>query len=340
MPKTKRKPTEKWVHPNYKRCYCYNRNGIVYFSINTKRIASNPSILFEPKNKQLALQYLNLYSEKLLSGVIPQPKTLYELLEEYKQSEFTTLKSNSQEVLTYTFSKYINQDYKLDDMLKFKSDLMNVFDKSKLSNNTKNDILIKLRIVLNFGVKIGWLKENVLKDVKFRKDPKKDLDFTFEDYEKVIKVIPPKYIDYIRVLKFLRYSGCRVTEAINLKDSSLLSDKIEIHGKGDKIRYIYNDYIDEYDFIFPNRKVTWKLSPTFRTNFMIFIKAYKVKWVGFHAIRKLRETELIDKYNLPDNIVAEMIGHTLEVQAKVYRQMRSEKEKVKFAEAYKSKYSE
>lgn len=340
MPKTKRKPSEKWTHPTYKKCYCYNRNGLVYFSINTQRIASNPSISFEPKNKQIALQYLNLYSEKLLSGVIPQPKTLYELLEEYKQSEFTTLKSNSQQTNTYVLYKYISQDYKLDDLLKFKSDLLAQLEVSNLTNNTKNGVLSKIRTILNFGIKIGWLKDNVLKDVKYRKDAKKELNFTFADYDNVIKAIPADRLDMIRLLKFLRYSGCRINEAITLKDSNLLKDKIEIHGKGDRTRYIYNAYIDEYDFIFPNGKVCWQFTGYFRSTFRNYCKQYNIKWVGFHAIRKLRETELIDKYNLPDSIVAEMIGHTLEVQAKVYRQMRSEKEKVKFAEAYKNKDSE
>lgn len=340
MPKTKRKPSEKWNHPNYKKCYCYNRNGIVYFSINTKRIASNPTIAFEQKNKQLALQYLDLYAGKFLSGIIEKPRTLFELLEEYKQTEFTTLKENSKLTNTYVFVKYINKDYSLNDLLLFKSDLLAQLEQTDIKNNTKNNILAKLRVVINFGIKIGWLKENVLKNVKFRKDAKKELDFTFEDYENLINAIPNTRIDIIRLLKFLRYSGCRINEALTLKDNNLLKDKIEIHGKGDTIRYIYNHYIDEYDYIFPNRKVEWNFSYTFTSSFDKHCKRLNVKWTGFHSLRKLRETELIDKYNLPDNLVAEMIGHTLEVQAKVYRQMRSEKDKLRLAEEYKGKVSE
>ena len=335
MPKNKRKPTEKWNHPAYRHCYAFNRNGVVYFSINSRRIVCKPQITFEPKNKTLALRYLDVYAKQLLDGVLEDPKTLFQLLEYYHSSQFKTLKANSQQIITYTLGKYIKSDYNLSNLLQFKSDLLQRLDNSELTNNTKNNVLSSIRLILNYGVKIGWLKENVLNGIKYRKDATKELNYTFEDYEILIQHLATKDINAVRLIKFLRHSGCRINEAITLKTSSLLDNKIEIVGKGDRIRYIYNQFIDEYDFIFPNKQVVWDFNAnSFKALIHYYCKGNNLKWYGFHTLRKLRETELIDKYNLPDNLVAEILGHTLEVQAKTYRQMRNEKDKEKFANLY------
>lgn len=337
MPKTKRNSKEKWNHPNYRHCYAYNRDGVVYFSINTKRMVCKPSIPFTTANKHLALQYLDLYIQKHLDGVIEQPKTLFDLLEEYHNTQFKTLKSNSQLQKKYILNKYITKDYLLKDLLKFKVELITRLETLNINNQTKNNILILIRSVLNFGIKIGWLKENIFVNIRYKNTTKNEVNYTFEDLDLLINTLSTKQENIKRLLKFIRYSGCRIAEAVNLKTENLLEDRIEIFGKGDRTRYIMNAYIDEYDYIFPNRQVLWDSGIiTIKTDLKIYCKKQGFKWSGFHAIRKLRESELIDKYKLPDNLVAEMFGHSLEVQAKVYRQKRSEKDKKEFAELYKT----
>ena len=340
MPKTKRKPTEKWEHPQLKRCYCYNRNGIVYFSINTKRIASNPTIKFTASNKSVALELLNAYLNASKQGLSTnKERSLFDLLEEYKRTHFATLSPKTQHSKKWVITKYITKNYNLDNLQEFKADLIEQLNQSAINSNTKNKVINIIKAILNYGISLGYLSDNILNNTKFRKEPTREIKLTLANLDLIINNC--EYEDTRLLLLFLRYSGCRIMEALQLTSADLLIDRIRIKGKGNYLRYINNDFIDEYNIIFPNNEIKWgSREQTHRTRVYNIAQRLNIEWQGFHDIRKLRETELIDKYNLPDNIVSEIIGHTLVVQANTYRQKRNESDKEAIAKKYKQKSAE
>jgi integrase/recombinase XerD len=63
------------------------------------------------------------------------------------------------------------------------------------------------------------------------------------------------------ILDFLLYSGVRINELINIKHSDWQANQLKIHGKGNKVRYIFLPdflikHLDPYstDYLFLNQR--------------------------------------------------------------------------------------
>lgn len=122
------------------------------------------------------------------------------------------------------------------------------------------------------------------------------------------------------MLLTLAYTGCRVSEMLQIKITDVKSDKIEITGKGDKPRFIY---------IPKKLKSVWKqylevkkddklLFPVTRVTVGNILKHYagqariKLDKVHPHALRHLFAINIAES-NLNKSILKQLLGHALDV---------------------------
>lgn len=153
---------------------------------------------------------------------------------------------------------------------------------------------------------------------------KSDKSIEFKDLSDIIsKVKNTKHRLFIR---FLYYSGARVSEMLHLKlkDGSLSRDKLEVifktTGKGNRDRTIritkeiYDEILNVFDskskensrgYLFYNKQ---KNSPTYSRNY-IFKITKSLGNFSCHNLRHSRATNLIDE-GVPLNSVSEFLGHS------------------------------
>ena len=119
------------------------------------------------------------------------------------------------------------------------------------------------------------------------------------------------------MLDFLFYTGIRVSELVNIRHIDYQNKSLKVHGKGNKIRFIFvpdflvkyfNSFSDEYLFTTKNQK---KLNPI-QIRTMIYKKTRKAgvdKHISPHTFRRSFAT-LLNKKKCPLTTIQKLLGHS------------------------------
>jgi len=137
------------------------------------------------------------------------------------------------------------------------------------------------------------------------------------------------------LLFFLSKTGLRVAEAIQIRKTDIDDEFIQIKGKGGYIRHIPYKILGVADIV-EKMRATPNLNGRY---FKLTYNSYKTKFGeilakttidqqfrSFHSIRKYAENYLIKTQKIDMRIVAELLGHTLEIQQKHYYEIMSKSE--------------
>lgn len=260
---------------------------------------------------------------------------------------------------------------------RFKNNIMEYFKNKKISDiNEENILLWQIEIekkgfsysykktlyftlvgFYNFLIKFNYIDKNIVKNVgNFKNiyELKKDIDFfTYEDYKKFIDVIDNDL--YKLLFEFLFFTGVRLGEALALKNSDVLDDKIIINKTISKecfngnriitnpktkksIRTIQIDNIlkqklekhkkknfSNESFLFGDTK---PLSPSTIERYKNkYCKIANVKQIRIHDFRHSHATLLIYN-NVPIQDISKRLGHAnVSTTLDVYTHVIEDKEK-------------
>lgn len=208
------------------------------------------------------------------------------------------------------------------------------FENHQLSNSTKSKYLGYISSVFNYGIDNHYLEHNPInKSIIPKAVHKEVISFSPEEVEAILKMLMQlnKEITYGVVL-FSRYFGTRISETLSLKWSNINHEDIKFIRKGGKTARLPYDKFD--------RIISWINSQP-RSNDKLFnITSQKAglhlkqainsinadpninmiinDTLSFHAIRKMRENELIKLFKNEPKVVADFMGHTLAIQQKHY----------------------
>lgn len=327
MPRPRSK-SKRWDHPNFRWAYCYERDGMVYTSVYGHRLSTG--LAWVPSSRDFAMKMLTARVKYALSLEGDRPKlTIHEAIREYLEQKRMQISIENMRAMKLALSHIPNCDW-FDSNIIRKTILQKV---EGLSNWTAASRIAYIRSFFDWCCENEYLKKNpILKNLTPQKKRNENRSaFTESEMTAILdysKIHNPKLWE---LLNFLAKTGLRISEALSLTSADIDDEYIRVVGKGQYIRYIPYRAID-FDDIELYRQKKGKLFKTQRTVWQDGFTQLRTELgmtIGirsFHSIRKYFENKLIKEKNIEPRIVAELLGHTLQIQQKHYYEIMSKNE--------------
>ena len=330
------KNKERWYLPRTNQFfnfgYCYERGGKAYTYIQGhKRESTN--YLWLPSHKEYAInELMQRIVNQFTVQDIPGPAfTISQLQQKFINIHFKNFSQINKNKHLDAFRHFFKADLPLDPEI-IRENLNELIQISTLHQNTLNNLLNIIYTVFKFGVAEGYIERNPLLRAMIPKKVKTtNLVMTLKEICLLFKHFYKKNDpEMAYLILFIRLTGMRIEEVINLKWEDIHTKYFLIHGKGNRPRQFSLQlfpetktvikHLKKYQAINNGRVFRWINRKTPQQMLRDAMKKYKI-WVDgklFHSIRKFRENELIrdNRYDVVD--VAEIMGHTPQTQAKHY----------------------
>jgi integrase/recombinase XerD len=270
--------------------------------------------------------YVNSKSEQRSQA----PKYLLELYKEFISYAQVNLTHSTVQLYEMSFKDFIKivgnkplQQLSIRDIEYFKSVRNNV-----VSKTTINIQIRCLKAAFNHAIRIELIEKNPFKGVKqFALPQKEKLAFTNEELQSLFEVITDNIIR--RIVLFGLYTGCRLSEILNLQIKDLdfskkvliIRNKPDFKTKTGKIRQIpiseslqklinASIYQNESNYLFSFDGIKRLNKDFVSQKFKKYLrKAELPEKYHFHCLRHTFITNLI-KNGVPINFVKELAGHT------------------------------
>lgn len=327
-----RKTRTVWKLKEYNGCYCYERYGNVYtYVFGTKK--STPFV-WTDESKLMALRLLRQRVEESL-GVREKKKYLYDLIEDYDTNYIPSLSPESQRTTRYIFAWLFEMpNLDLEDSHAIRKAILENINKRDFANSTYRKRLKIARSLFAYGIDSGYLATNPINRTMIPKEIKKEIEcFEVEDIEKVLAELKKRNLTktYGAVL-FSRFMATRINETLSIEWKNIDDNDVRFKRKGGHFQTLpYSRFPELKSYIDSLERTDGKVFPISSQKaglqFKEVLRDLGLRTdLSFHAIRKMRENELIDKYPNDIQLVAEILDHSWEVmQAHYVKRMKSQK---------------
>lgn len=315
-----RKNKTNWTHPLYRNGYIKNRSGTCQLVINhnNKQYRKSLNLTFQINNKSLALEILETEVLRLLYGKDTKIIYIQDLFKQFKEFKKQSVKTATMIKYEQTYKSFITTELSTTDNIK--SHILNNIIKSELSQSTKNKQLTLLKGFFAFCVEHGHLATNPITKSMIPELITKEIDtYSNEEIKRLLDYFENINQKMVNLIKLVNLTGMRISEALAFKREHIDKNIIRIFGKGDRVRFIPLEPFPELQaFIFTFQFNLWVKTDFPQRLFRDACLTLNIKNLGIHGIRKTFENRLIDM-DIPSDLVADILGHTPEVQRKNYR---------------------
>ncbi len=312
-----------WEHPLYKNGYIKNRDGNcqIVINFNNKQYRKSLKLAFNINNKRLALEILE---EEILKVVYDKQKTNILLPDLIKK--FLELKEKSIKKATLNSYQMAFQYFDFDNLTtsdNLKDHILGKLIQSDLSNNSKVNYLTILKGFFNFCIDNNYLSSNPILKLFIPKIIYNEIEYYSDvEIQKLIQYFKLKKNKVmVQLIQLINYTGMRISEALKFNPGMVNNDVISIVGKGGYLRHIPITIDPCLKMLIYNYEQFEKKSAS---NYIIMLKnaceKLEINNLGFHGIRKSFENRLIQK-EIPSDLVAEILGHTPEIQRLHYKKL-------------------
>lgn len=342
--------SDRWRHPIYKKCFCYNRNGIVYTSVFTHR--ESTALVWHNKNKADAIYILGVRFKQAMDAMngVKEVPTLHEALQGF--IDLVVLKQSKHTKLSYVsaFKNLIGMfNCDITDSEAIKNHIQNRIKKLSRSSApaTLNLHITKVIAFFNFCVTEGLLTNNPINSkYKVKVEDCEPLTYSIEELETIRNYFTEnirnsKMTDYIYLLT---YTGMRANEGLTIRVIDIDAEYFTILGKGNRKRifpYFIAPQVQEILFrlkaeAIKRKKETIFFDLKYITVSVAYRKANNILFNenerSLHTIRKAVSSIWRDK-NMPVEDRCNLLGHDIAMETKIYNRTPD-------LLAYKSRLSE
>ncbi len=325
MPNTRNKKNT-ITHPLYRNAFLLRRGDVIYTSIvhEGNRYRETTQLSWNTKNFALAERILEKRWLALFNPDIkPEAYNLRELFDTYLNFKSKSIKAESLLKYEHAWKSFITREYMTDDIDIIKQDLNAAISKTHLSNNTAVKSLQLLSAFFEHILENQYISSNPITSSMLPKTTKKKpLAYTFNEIQSILQYFTNNHEMY-HLVKLISLTGMRLNEARTLKRENIFDNHIVVNGKGGVDRIIPVLAESElYELLKELKNKTspfnWSSNTRPHRNFLKAIQSLKIERLsGFHGIRKYYENMLIQS-GLNIKVVAQIIGHTTQVQSKNY----------------------
>jgi len=334
----------RWNSNSYANCYCYPRKcksgTMVYTVVKGKRLGTG--LIWNNNNKNIALRILDDRADLEFNRFknVSQIRTVGELLGRFLEYA-NSIKQKD------TFRKYKNAikcfdiisitDYNLKDIGQFQIYIEKQTVKllNEYSCHTIHRHLTAIKSIFQFGIEQKLIFENPIIKKHFPKCQKKEFqEFKDSDVRCVINYFKEKEFNIMMslIIEFILITGVRIGELTKIKISDVKDHYILISGKGDvnrKFPLSYNSNLNaiiQKALLLTDNELLFKytsqqpLAKKLKDCCLELGFKDKTK-IEFHQIRKLAENRMIKIEGIPNQLVADMLGHSIATQQKHYAEI-------------------
>ena len=302
MPRYSKPREDRWIHPTYKKAYCYRyRNGLVYTSVNSVRKATG--LVWTPKNKKQAMEILDQrIREEVIKIKAPSNKYISDLIKQFHKDKIMHLSRSS--ILRYKriYRYFLYEDLPLDDVQLIRMNILKAIEKLHLSPSTLKKLLSDLKGIFKYAIELEWMDKNPVVSSMLPVVKKKEIKIVtaehIEAYKKFFEEDGQVHIGLIIEFDFL--TGLRIQELIDLQWEDVTPRYFIVKGKGSRDRIFplspfprVAEILDELKRMGFYKPVPVKYQPTLakklrRANRNLNNKYPDLKFDGvtFHVIRK------------------------------------------------------
>lgn len=347
-------------HPLYSVAYLERRYDRYYVVLKGKR--TNTELDWKPENKAQALKILE---ELVLKYLNPQTaptvqviKTVEDALQKWVALQKQRVEKDTMRKTRNAFNTLLpDVAFDLNDVESVRDELLkNLASASSLAPNTKHKYLKTVKQFFAFCVEEGYCERNPIKKTMFPKQAPVQRDaFTHDEMAAILRYFTEKATKkdkklFILLLRFLAWTGVRISEALSIEWQDVNEKRILIrHGKGGSQREIpiapfpelqnVIDDLADFQGARGGKLFYWKAYAKLELWLRNGLRELEIPGEGrnFHAIRKMFENRMLNEMKLPAHIVAQIIGHSVAVQQKYYLKALSVAEMEKTIENFTKK---
>jgi integrase len=319
----KPKAKDVFQHPLYRNVYLKKRGDIIYYHIHYdgEEIRKSTGMFWAKANFNRALEIAEAHYDKLtLPGT--NKYNLNELFEQYLNFKSKSVTKVTIKKYRQAWNNFILKDYQTSDIQQLRQDLVSVIATTHLGNNTTVKLLQLLSAFFEYCLENNYIMSNpVVSSILPKTTKAEPRQYEEAEIQKLINYFKDGS-DMNLLIRLIANTGLRVEEAVNLRNSDIMPDRLFITGKGGAKRTIPifpGSRLEVVTNILKNREKPFPWQGTRRPHLKMLkaVKKLNFELSGFHAIRKYFENKLIDA-GVNVKIVAELLGHTVAIQAKNY----------------------
>jgi len=330
------KPSEnRWLHPTYRKAYCFNRNGFVHTCVNSHRQAT--SIEWLPKNKRAAMEILRKRVDKWFyptSDVSDSRElTIEHLLERFYRDKITKLDKETQKHYMVIYKQFFTTNFYLEEVDKIRAHVYGILQGLDLAQNTVWKRMQRMRKIFAYAIELEWMTRNPITKSMVPNYEHKAVEICSEEViHEVINYFKTRNYAMSLMIEFAYLTAMRIQEIVDLNWSDIHLDKgyFVIHGKGDRDRIFPVKYfpraieiLEESKSLGNSKFVTWTIQQYpqrfLKEGLVKMSSEFKKEYprITFHIIRKSAINKW-RKLGIDPEARNAMSGHTRVVETQFY----------------------
>ncbi|GAB1372480.1 hypothetical protein MASR1M45_25420 [Candidatus Kapaibacterium sp.] len=241
MPRFAKSSEDRWLHPSYRKAYCYRyRNGMVYTCVNSVR--QSTGFEWNLKNKKICMEILDKrINETLFPGKRKdEGKMLLDLIKQFHIDYVSKLNPATQYYYKQIYKEFFDANMPLNDHIAIRERILYVKSNLKLANNTIWKRMQRHSKLFDHAVQLEWMEKNPISKVMIPDYKSKDVvTCTEEQINILINYFNEKERPVMAMMiEFAYITAMRIQELINLEWHDLTENKLIVKGKGQRKRII------------------------------------------------------------------------------------------------------
>lgn len=332
MPAYAKQSPERWIHPNYRKAYCFKyRNGMVYTCVNSIRKATG--FEWHPRNKKVCMDILNKrLNEELYPKSSQQDKLLSELIVQFHRDKVSLLNKATQSHYKVLYKQFLNFDLPLSDVQEIRNLVIDKKNFAKQSNNTIWKKMQRLRKIFDYAVELEWMEKNPIPKALIPEYKHKDVVICSKQHIDLLVeyFTQNESLPMARMIEFAFITALRIQEILDIEWSDIQENVLIIKGKGGRKRVLplrsfvrASEILHELKIEGQPKPFNWKNQQTPAKKLRNALDNCKEKYpemsweITFHTIRKTA-INIWRNAGVPVEVRNLIAGHSKDIEKGFY----------------------
>jgi integrase len=326
-----------WKSPLFKFGAVYERSGnaAYTFTYQGKRFRKALPLKFVAANRTAAIQFMENDIRTIIEGKPKNPganKMLSDVIKEYKASILKDAPTSVVTMHRQTFTYYLNLDFPITSFDQIRQHILDREAEAPLQASTRRKRHQYLNRFFKYCVNRGFLPRSpadVLEKPAVEESEKEI--YTMQEFSSMLQFLQQTgRTEAALCVELLFITGMRISEALSLRWSDIDDEKITILGKGKRKR-IFPVHLQARlpkllaeikQFRGAETKLfQWNNRTNIEKHFLRALEESRIERRGrcLHTIRKTTGWYMENELNYTQEVICDLLGHSLAVRERHYR---------------------
>lgn len=343
-----------WKSPLFKFGAIFERSGNASytFTYQGKRFRKMLPLKFVAANRTAAIQMMESDIRTVIEGKPKNPganKMLSDVIKEYKSAILKDAPTSVVTMHRQTFTYYLNLDFPITSFDHIQQHILQREAEAPLQPSTRRKRHQYLKRFFKYCVNRGFLPRNpadILEKPTVEASEKEI--YTMEEFSAILHNLQTSgRTEAALCVELLFITGMRISEALSLHWSDIDDEKITILGKGKKKRIFPIHLQERLPVLLKELKrfrtgeqklFQWNNRTNIEKHFLRALEEAEIDRRGrcLHTIRKTTGWYMENELNYTQEVICDLLGHSLAVRERHYRRKLQTDELLKKAKTQRS----